>query len=451
MKDIRRPWEVLLKVVGWKSDYSSVDKLLRYLKRKTKSEGSRATYLKTLSQFVRSSDLSPDELVALGKEQIEEMVQEFCDSAKAPRTANRKMEELKAFFKCNGFRTGNKCNLILERHYVGARERSRLEYIPTEEEIQAILNEAGLNLKWRALFYTMYTSGLRNSTLRAVRYGDIREELEANIIPLVIRIYPEMKKVISDACKNKIPYFTFVSKEALDAVKAYLTDREMRLGKLSDDQILFCSDNRRIPRDRRPYTPLHMTAPEKMIRKAAKAVGTREWQHITPHCLRKAFERALRNSPLNTKDQEFLMGHILPGSQDAYYDYSKVEDLRVKYATIRFFRTTVDKLEMIKTFAKTLGIANIGVKIRRIREEEPEITDEKAVGRIIKEELGIKPLEMKPAKYEDQNSSIDRDNNCKQYESKLVGENELLRYLDEGWGVVRELRNGKIIVRRERP
>lgn len=37
----------------------------------------------------------------------------------------------------------------------------------------------------------------------------------------------------------------------------------------------------------------------------------------------------------------------------------------------------------------------------------------------------------------------------KRYESKLVGENELLPYLDEGWDVVKELRNGKIVIRRE--
>jgi len=446
----RRPWEILLKVEDWKSDYPSVDKLLRHLKRKTKSEGSRATYLKTLSQFVRFTRLSPDDLVALEKEEVEENVQGFCDLAKAPRTANRKMEELKTFFKYNGFRTGNKCNLVLERRYIGVRERSRPEYIPTEEEIQAILNEAGLNLKWRALFYAMYTTGLRSSTLRAVKYGDIRKEVEADVSPLFVRVYPEMKKIIPEACKNKIPYFTFMSKDAVDAAKAYVADRQIRLGPLEDDQILFCSDNRRIPREKRPYSPLDMTAPEKMIRKAAKAARIREWRHVTPHCLRKAFERALRNSSLNTKDQEFLMGHILPGSQDTYYDFSKVEDLRAKYAKVRFFRASeVDKVEMIKAFAKTLGIANIEIEIQRIKEEEPKITDEEAIGRIIKEKLGIKPLEMKTVKYRDENGSIDCDNNCKRYESRLVEENELLSYLDKGWEMIKELRNGKIVIRQE--
>jgi len=446
----RRPWEILLKVEGWKSGYTSVDRLLRHLIRKTKSEGSRATYLKTLSQFVRFTDLSPEQLVVLEKEQIEENVQAFCDLARAPRTANRKMEELKTFFKYNGFRTGNKCNLILERHYIGVRERSRPEYIPTEEEIQAILNEAGLNLKWRALFYVTYTTGLRSSTLRAVKYGDIRKEVEADVSPLLVRVYPEMKKIIPEACKNKIPYFTFISKDAVDAVKTYVADREIRLGPLEDDQILFCSDNRRIKKEKRPYSPLDMTAPEKMIRKAAKAARIREWRHVTPHCLRKAFERALRNSSLNTKDQEFLMGHILPGSQDTYYDFSKVEDLKIKYAGIRFFRTTeVDKLEMIKAFAKTLGIANIEIKIQKIREEEPKVTDEEAVGRIIKEELGIKPLEMRPAKYRKENSSTDCIDNCKRYESKLVSEDQLMPYVDGGWDIIKEFRNGKIVIRRE--
>ena len=47
--------------------------------------------MKTLAQFVKFTGLSPDELVALKKEEIEEKVQSFCDLARAPRTANRKM------------------------------------------------------------------------------------------------------------------------------------------------------------------------------------------------------------------------------------------------------------------------------------------------------------------------------------------------------------------------
>jgi len=36
----------------------------------------------------------------------------------------------------------------------------------------------------------------------------------------------------------------------------------------------------------------------------------------------------------------------------------------------------------------------------------------------------------------------------KPFESRIIGEDELTRYLDEGWDLGKELSNGKIVVRR---
>gem|GEM_PF-4504291 len=38
--------------------------------------------------------MNPDQLVSLRKEEVEERVQAFCNLARAPRTVNRRMEEL---------------------------------------------------------------------------------------------------------------------------------------------------------------------------------------------------------------------------------------------------------------------------------------------------------------------------------------------------------------------
>ena len=51
----------------------------------------------------------------------------------------------------------------------------------------------------------------------------------------------------------------------------------------------------------------------------------KEWRAVRPHALRKSFEEGEnRKRPDGTimgeKDQEFLMGHILPGSQDPATD-----------------------------------------------------------------------------------------------------------------------------------
>ncbi|MEM2904197.1 MAG: hypothetical protein QW587_00465 [Candidatus Bathyarchaeia archaeon] len=96
----------------------------------------------------------------------------------------------------------------------------------------------------------------------------MKEELREGVIPVLVKVYPEMKQVVPDACKGRVPYFVFMAKEAVEALNAYLADREDRVGPLEDGQVLFCSGYNTIPKERRPYVPLNMTAPEKFLRKA---------------------------------------------------------------------------------------------------------------------------------------------------------------------------------------
>jgi len=389
-----------------------------------------------LAQFVKFAELSPDDLVALSKEEVEEKVQSFCDLARAPRTSNRKMEELKAFFMSNGFRTGNKCNLVLERRYVGARQRSRREYIPTDEEIYRMVNEAGLNLKWRAFLLTLYTTGLRNSTARALKYGDIEEELNDCKIPLLIKVYPEMKQVVPDACKNKIPYFVFMPKETVEALKTYLDDRQTRLAPLEDDQILFSSDNRRIPKEERPHSPLDMTSPQKVVRKAGKVVNIKEAHYITPHALRKAFERAVRNSGLDTKDQEFFMGHILPGSQDTYYDKTKVEEMRKKYARIEFFPHKKASTEELRKKQVLDTVKLLGFPEDKIKRVEEALAKYATVDDAVEE---IRKLSLEGHKLR---------RNTQKDPKRVIDERDLENYIARGWDVQTVLPSGKILVKK---
>jgi hypothetical protein len=145
------------------------------------------------------------------------------------------------------------------------------------------------------------------------------------------------------------------------------------------------------------------------------------------------------------------MGHILPGIQDPYYDSSKIEKLRTKYAAVKFFKTeATDKLEMIKAFAQTLGVDKIEVKIQKLREQHTGLNEIEALGRIMRQELGINPLETKMVKYRKNDEKDDcGDGNCRRHETKIVTENELLTYLDEGWDLVKELKSGKIVIKRE--
>ena len=443
-------WEEFLKLEGWRSGYVSVDRALRHYARKVRSEKTRENFCTTLMLFCKYSGLDPDALVALDPSEASRLCQDYTDSLRdkgySVRTINVAQAYLKTFFKENEF-TGARA-LKVERYHQPARYRKKPEYIPTPEEIYRMGYAAG-SAKNRAMIFTLYTAGIRNSTLRAIRYIDVKKELEAGLNVVKIPVYPEMKKVDPAACKGDIPYYTFINPETVKALKEYLEERRQRFGNITDEEPLFCSDSNQVPREKQRLTPVSKNGLERMVKRAARQAGIQKWRDVTPKCLRKAYESALRNNRLDPKDQEFLMGHILPGTQDPYYDYSKVEDLRAKYAKIKFFKTTeVDKLEMLKTFARTLGIDKIELKIQKLREKQAGIEELEALGRIIRHELGIKPLEWKTVKYKKTNESSN-SNDCIRYETKIVSESELLPYLNEGWDIVRELRNGKIVVRKK--
>jgi len=444
-----RVWEEFLKIEGWNSRCDSVNRALKHYSRKIRSEKTRENFSITLMLLCRHSGLNPDALVALDPAEASRVCQDFTNHLREKeysiRYVNVSQAYLKTFFKENGFRAERE--LKVERYHQPSRYHKKLEYIPDSEEIRRMGYASG-SAKNRAMIFALYTSGLRNSTLRAIRYGDLRQELESKINIVKIPVYPEMKKIDPAACKGDIPYYSFAEPETVKALREYLEERRKRFGDIADEEPFFCSDSNQVRREEQKMTPVSKNGLERMVKRAAKQAGIEQWRDVTPKCLRKAYESALRNNRLDPKDQEFLMGHILPGTQDPYYDSTKVEDLRAKYAKIEFFKTAqVDKLEMIKVFAQTLGIDKIEVKIQKLREEQNGLDEMEALGRIMREELGIKPLETKMVRKRKRN---DEDcNSHKKYESKIIDEKELLSYIDDGWEIVKELKNGKLAIRRE--
>jgi integrase len=441
-------WEEFLKLDGWHSSYSSVDRALRHYARKIRSEKTRENFCVALMLFCRYCGLDPDAVASIAPDEASKYSQAYTDSLRdkgfSIRYVNVNQAYLSTFFRENGFIAGR--SLKVERYHQPARYRKKPEYVPTSDEIYR-MGYAGGSAKNRAMVFALYTSGLRNSTLRAVRYDDVREELEMEQNFVKIPVYPEMKKVDPAACKGDIPYYTFIGAETVRALRDYLGERSQKQGSILDQEPLFCSDSNQIPKEKQRSVPVSKKGLEDMVTRAARQAGIPHWSDVTPKCLRKAFESVLRNNGLDPKDQEFMMGHILPGVQDPYYDSTKTEELRTKYAKITFFRTAqADKLEMVKAFAETLGVRGLELKIQKMKEKQKGLDEMEALGKLVREELGIKPLETKMVKPKEKNEDCP---NHKKYESKIVEENELLSSIDDGWEIVKELKDGKLAIRRE--
>jgi site-specific recombinase XerD len=206
------------------------------------------------------------------------------------------------------------------------------------------------NTRDRAIILTMWSTGLRVSTLTALNLSDIQRDLLEGQDNLLVPVYPGMKEWVPDACKGEIPYFSFTSKEATTAIKVYLKERTEQFGSISGVVPLFHSDWHLWAKEERSGMRLGRRGVGLIVKRAARLAGLSEWESVTSHCLRKAFESVLRSQTLSggrldKGTQEFLFGHILPGSQDVYFDRSKPEFLREEYSGLDFGKTaTVPKV-----------------------------------------------------------------------------------------------------------
>jgi integrase len=391
--------------------------------------------------------LTPDDLLQLPIDDVSEKIQAFCDKyneAGKARTAHVALHSLRSFFKHNGIE-----ELKVEDY--NWRKNRRMEYVPTKEEIFRIAEHC--DARARAIVLCAFQSGLRNSALRAICHRDIKEQLETGKIPIRIHVNSEFRQRIPQACKEDAEYYTFFGKEATQALREYLEWRVIEQGKIGENEPLF-TPYEAFSQPKSRNSALCEDSLQRLIKRAARRARIRDWRQIRFHSLRKSFRAILDagyvdGGQMAEDDKEYLMGHTLSSSKEPYHN-ANADILEQRYMKLNWSPTIQvtkeTKLEMIKAFAQSLGIAELEVKIQKLRNRQPEMEEMDAIGKVMREELGIKPTENKMVKYRREEKDSD---DHKKYESKIVGEKELLSHIDNGWEIIKEMKNGKLAVRRE--
>ncbi len=427
----------------WGSEFQSINNMLKFLKyQKSDSESTKRAYLRIIKDFCKVTKMNPDQLILLERSKVEKLVQNYCNSVldrsrkrgKSVRSANGALTALKCFFRENGFRKEDGKELRIKCYHQPPRVRNTAEYVPELKEARRMAERAR-SKRNRAIIYTLISTGLRNSTLRALAYKDVKDELEKGQKHILIEIRPEMKSIDEAACKYNIPYYVFTSEQATQAIKEYIEERIEKYGGISDDEPLFISEHNQLLREDRRKKILSKEELQDIVHKAAKEAGIKDWKHVYPHALRKVFERVLRSrlsdgGNLDPKDQEFFMGHILSGSQDTYYDKTKIEEMRAKYAKLVFDEQPSGDSSAIARFAKILGINFDELRARAVKERGRELTadeEESLLEESIRRSLSNRQIE---------------------YEQKIISEESLQTYLDQNWEFVASLGSGKILIRK---
>ena len=165
----------------------------------------------------------------------------------------------------------------------------KLPTVLSSEEVDRLLN-ATSDLKYKAMFATMYSSGMRVSEVTHLHYDDISRS--------------SMQIHVRDT-KNRMDRYTILSERNL----ALLTEYWFACGRPMG--ILFPNK----------FTGnyLSVSSVEQAIRRSAMAAGL---SGVTPHCLRHSFATHLMEQGVEQRNIQALLGHRDPKSTEVYLHIS---------------------------------------------------------------------------------------------------------------------------------
>jgi integrase len=309
--------------------------------------------------------------------------------------------------------------------------------VPSNEELKTILNFA--NIRDKALFMAMLSSGLRVGTAMSLKVKDYKplEDLA------VITVEGGEGRKLSEG----FWYWTFTTPETRKIVDSYLQWRQRNGETITPESTLFTAIEKETEIQ---YTTNVSRQWRRLVEKAGlcKMIEGTGWLDIHLHVLRKFFHTKCKGAGIKPEYYDFWMGHTQEKDlADSYWreeipkhliEYKKaIPDLGVYDAPramneLEFRkRALIDQLILLRPEIDRTALENMLAMVK----SDEELDDFRGKGiQNITAYIKEKP-EGKRCKTD----------NCQ----KIVSEENLEQYLGNGWKVVTALQNGKVVISNE--
>jgi site-specific recombinase XerC len=412
-----------------------------------KSRVTASVYLRTLGLYCELNKTDPNSILKVARrksfrDSFIDFVRKLEKQGKAGSYIARFKKVLRSWLAYNGLDIKFKVNIAGE--YDTPTIAS--ERVPSKEELEKVIRMA--TPRGRVSAALMAFSGIRPESLGnydgtdGLRLGDLVEAevkedgIEFSKIPTILIVRKGLSKV-------RHQYFTFVPEQGITYIKEYLGKRVKSGEELNEDSPLLGFD----ARGQKKNDFLRTTLVTRDIKEAISKAGF-SWR---PYVLRAYFDTnmiiAESKGKISHPYLQFMMGH--KGDIEARYSTNKgrlppdmIEDMRKCYKDCEPFLSTIAqpleqssvvkeaKIEALKSMAKSLlGIDLVEVKVAKERELKRELSKD--------EELELFENELK------------RLREGKHNPQRIVGEEELEKYLAQGWQFVSVLPSQKILIRKD--
>jgi integrase len=238
----------------------------------------------------------------------------------------------------------------------------------------------------RAIILTTFQGGMDVSTLCSINYRDVARGLEANEHPLKLELFRQ---------KRGIDYYTFLGRDAIEAIKAYVNDLKAKGVVLENGMPLFLKQSIKAKK----LQALEPNLIQNMLKKIAVASGLVDsnmngnvFNPISPHTLRESFGSIMVNKGVPDSIVDFWLGHEVGAMSDAY-KRGRFEELKQMYSEKESFISIVapaaNFLE-VQEMKKTVENLNLQKDLKIARLENKLASLESAVEEIKEFQKGMK-------------------------------------------------------------
>jgi len=192
----------------------------------------------------------------------------------------------------------------------------------------------------RAIILTNFQGGLDASTLCSIKYGDVAEGIQKNQYPLKLELQRP---------KTGTDFYTFLGKDAVEALKAYLADMKQRGVEFTYNTPLFLQNKKKVG--------MLTDNIQDMMREVALRAGFiddknngHDFNPLGPHALRESFGSIMTNSGVPDTVVDFWLGHEIGEMSEAYksVQFENVREMyvgREKLLAISAPKVDVDELK----------------------------------------------------------------------------------------------------------
>jgi integrase len=361
-------------LIPFACESSAIFELAKYLRRSLTSSGyTLRCYVGAIARFCRWCKREPDKLIGAAKDDrgfpnlerlaeharlLDDFVGVMQARGLAPNTVSDYVKALKTLYRANG--------LELRLPY---RLKTTVKYedrAPTPEELQRLIDVG--NLRDKVIVSMLALGGFRIGTLAKLRYKHVKSDLEQGRVPIHVHVEAEITK------GKYHSYDTFLGKEAVDYLKAYLdvrrrgTLRKIRYSggcttyvglppeEIHDESPLIRNEH---DAEVKPVKPQRIDAIVRSLYQKAGLLseGPNRRYELRAHSIRKFFRTQLAALGVQSDYINYMMGHKI----STYHDIKMkgIEFLRNVYASSGLSirpKTKATRLEMLKQIVRAWGM-----------------------------------------------------------------------------------------------